>query len=135
MTALHIVSIFLLQWVHVAPNLMQLLCRWRSSLKILWMVCFSMPVTQAVSIPFCTTLGLQLSSLQYVHIHSCSFDWQRPLWVSKVPFWGDHFIFLARFFPLSKCLSYDSMFLCVPFIFLHFSVRFPPFFFYIFFVC
>ena len=33
----------------------------RCSLKILWMVRFSMPVTQVVSIPICTTLDLQLS--------------------------------------------------------------------------
>ena len=34
---------------------------WRPSLKILWMVSFSVPVTQAVLIPFCTTLDLQLT--------------------------------------------------------------------------
>ena len=53
-----------------------ILCKW-SSLKILWMVHFSMPVSaynSSSSIPFCTTLDLQLSfyrSLCYKRTAHC----------------------------------------------------------------
>ena len=61
---LHIMSIFRLQGVHKAFTFMQFyadeglpleFCSWSVFL------CLFLPVTQAVSIPFCTTLDLQLS--------------------------------------------------------------------------
>ena len=60
---LHIGSIFRLQWVHVAPTLMQFYADGLPLKSYGWSVfiCLFLPVTQAVSIPFCTTLELQLS--------------------------------------------------------------------------
>ena len=61
---LHIVSIFWLQWVQVTHTSIQFYRWWRSSFKVLWIsvfLCLFLPITQAVSIPFCTTLDLQLS--------------------------------------------------------------------------
>ena len=66
---LHIVSIFRLQCVHVAPTSIQFYSDEGLPLKYYgWLVFLALflPVTQAVSIPFCTMLDLQLS-LPVVH--------------------------------------------------------------------
>ena len=61
---LHIVSIFRLKWVHVAPTSMKFYADEGLPLQSYgWSIflCLFLPAIQAVSILFCTTLDLQLS--------------------------------------------------------------------------
>ena len=70
-------SIFQLQWVHVASTLMKFYAdKGLSLIPYGWSVllCMFLPVSQAVTIPFCTKLDLQLSLY-------------RPLWYNSRTLW------------------------------------------------